>query len=163
MVFGLCGTVLAQDEMPPIPKAGDPAPDFTLTNAIDGDEVNFNKDIKGKAKVTVLSFMNTGCSACLAEVQEISSVVEEVGDKVAAYCLAVDKRGEAVVRSYHETYGFKVSYLLDPDFTIPGMYGFSYTPALVLVDKGGKILYMKGGFNPARDKGTIAKKIKEYL
>lgn len=164
MVFGLCGVTLAQDEPPPIPKVGDQAPDFTLPDAISGDDTNFNKDIKGKSKITVLSFMNTGCSACLAEVQEISNAIEEVGeDKVKAYCLAVDKRGEAVVRTYHETYGFKVNYLLDPDFSTPGMYGFSYTPALVIVGKDGKILYTKGGFNPSRDRGTIAAKIKELI
>ena len=161
----LCGfalPVLAQEEEPPVLKVGDQMADFNLKEAIMGRDVSFSKDFKGKAKMTAVVFMNTGCSACLAELQEVNEAVATLGkDTLQAVAIAVDKRGEAVVKAYNETHKFDVTYLLDTEFTLPPMYGFSYTPAMIIVDKKGSIVYAKGGYNPHRDKGKVAEKLKE--
>jgi peroxiredoxin len=157
------GNVIAEEEAGPA-KVGDAVPDFTLKDALSGEDVNFGKDIKGGKKITALIFMNTGCSACLAEIREINDFIteEKDGGNINAYAIAVDARGEAVVKGYNERYQFKVNYLLDPDFTLPPVFGFSYTPALVVIDKDGKIVATQGGYNPARDKGKIKELFKKH-
>jgi len=154
------GTTVFAEEMK-VAKEGDNAPEFSLTNPISGKTVSFMKDIKGKT--SALIFMNTGCSACLAEVQEVNDLKKDVGDKLTVWAIAVDKRGEAVVKAYAEQYQFDVNYLIDPTFTLPPQFGFSYTPALVIVNKDGKIVLTRGGYNPAAAKGELTKAIKAKL
>ena len=142
LVLSFAGGVFAQEAE--FAKEGDPLPEFTLPNALAEGDVT-SKDISGTKGLVAMVFMNTGCSACLAEIKEVSETVDNVGaDKVTAYAIAVDKRGKAVVESYNSTYGFKVTYLLDPSFTIPPMFGFSYTPAIVLAKDGNFFLFEEG-------------------
>jgi thioredoxin-related protein len=76
--------------------------------------------------------------------------------------IAVDIRGEKLVKSYSEHYKYNVDYLLDPRFTIPPVYGFNYTPALVLLDKSGKVVYKKGGYSPT-EADALIQTIQELL
>jgi peroxiredoxin len=137
-------------------------PEFTAVNYPEEKQVS-GKEIVGSAKVTALVFFNTGCSSCLAELTEASAAVKAVNDpaKLAVYGIAVDKRGAKSVAAYDESNKFNVKYLLDADFKIPPMFGFRYTPAMVIVDKSGKIMEVKGGFDPAADKGTVQKLLTE--
>lgn len=145
-------------------KTGDLVPDFTLKNGLAAADVNFARDIVGKSTVSVLLFFNTGCSACMAELDEASTAAKELGDdKLMVYAIAVDRRGEQAVKAYHEIYKHRATYLLDPTFTIPPKFGFSYTPASLLVDKAGKIVFMKGGYDPVRDNGVITREIMNAL
>lgn len=146
---------------PPVAKVGDAVVDFTLPDPISGKKINFMKDIKGKT--TAIVFMNTGCSACLAELTEIDKLKKDVKDKLNIVAVAVDKRGEAVVKAYAEAYQFDVTYLIDPSFTLPPAYGFNYTPAMILVNKEGKIVLSMGGFNPSTDSGKTAAAVKKLL
>ena len=148
-------------EAPKVVKVGDVVPEFSLTDPISGKKVSFEKDIKGKT--TAIVFMNTGCSACLAELMEMNDLKKEVKDKLQIYAIAVDKRGEAVVKAYAEQYQFDVNYLTDPNFTMPPVYGFSYTPAMILVDKAGKVSHSSGGYMPGADAGKLASAIKKLI
>lgn len=151
----------APAEKPPIPKVGDAFKDFTIKDA-DGKSVNFNSDIKGKSKYTALIFMNTACSACMAEARIVNAVASENKD-LAVYAILVDARGEAAVAAYKERNPLpNVKFLLDKDFSIPPVYGYTYTPAMVLVDKGGVILESKGGFLASQGE-EFAKKLKGML
>lgn len=156
--------VLADEQSKTPFKVGDMMPDFTLKNGLTGTDVNFNNDIKGKSELLVVVFFNTGCSACMAEMDESSKTAKELGDdKVKVYGVAVDRRGEQAVKAYDEIYKFHVTYLLDTSFTMPPRFGFSYTPASLLLDKNGKIMFMKGGFDPVKDFGVIMNEIKNAL
>jgi thiol-disulfide isomerase/thioredoxin len=106
--------------------------------------------------------MNTTCSACQAEVVLLSKLAAMHEGKLDVYLIAVDMRGKNLVKSYHENYKYNVEYLLDPRFSLPPHYGFGYTPALVLLDKTGKILYKKGGYYPA-DADALIKSIEDLL
>jgi peroxiredoxin len=178
VTVGLCGSTIAADKKAPAPaapaapaaaaapapepvyKVGDAVPEFKLKNAITGEQVSFEKGIKGKAKHTIILFMNTGCSSCLAELMEVDAATKGNKDFVV-YGIAVDKRGEEVVKAYYDQYRIEVNYLVDPEFKMPPMFGFEYTPAMIIVDKNGKIKEAKGGFNPNRDKGKIAEMLKK--
>ena len=53
--------------------------------------------------------------------------------------------------------------MLDPEFTQPRRYGFNYTPGLILADSAGKIVVVKGGFNPVADGDMLRKEIESRL
>ncbi len=166
LLIGLCASVVTAAEAPKAaPKplgVGDKVADFNLTDGITGTPVSFAKDILGKGKLTAISFMNTACSACAAEIRFLSQLAGKYPEfKLVA--MAVDSRGEAVVKSYNENNKFNASYVLDPEFTQPPKYGFNYTPALLLVDKSGKVVLSKGGFNPMEDPEGLTKTVESYV
>jgi len=144
-----------------IPGVGDMVPDFTL-KTLDGKEISFSKDIKGKHDVTFIIFMTTSCSACQAEVSAVNDIVQKYGDKVGLYCIAVDLRGAETVKPYADTYKYMATYLLDPKFSVPRMFGFAYTPSVILVDKEGRIVFKKGGYMPG-DEDMLAEKVYEMV
>lgn len=140
----------ATEEPAPITvqNVGDTVADFALPDGLNGAPVKFSSDILGQAdKLIALVFMNTSCSACQAEVSLMSRLAEKYGDKFKVYVIAVDMRGAQLVKGYDASYKYNVQYLLDPEFTIPPLFGFNYTPAMVLINKKGEILYKKGGYD----------------
>lgn len=126
---------------------GQPVPEFSLPG-LDGQPVSFVRDIRGKAPLTVLLFMTTACSACLDELKEINEFASKHPGKVDLWAVAVDLRGAQTVGPYQQSNRFRVKYLLDPKFSLPRVFGFNYTPSLVVVDAGGVILHKKGGYAP---------------
>ncbi|OYV98006.1 MAG: hypothetical protein B7Z62_04830 [Deltaproteobacteria bacterium 37-65-8] len=128
-------------------QVGQPVPEFSLSG-LDGRPVSFHKDIRGKAPLTVIFFMTTACSACYEEIREIHDFVSKHPGKVDAWAVAVDLRGAQTVGPYQQTNRFRVNYLLDPKFSLPRLFGFHYTPSLVVVDANGVILHKKGGYAP---------------
>lgn len=126
---------------------GQPVPEFSLPG-LDGQPVSFVRDIRGKAPLTVLLFMTTACSACFDELKEIHEFASKHPGKVDAWAVAVDLRGAQTVGPYQQSNRFRVRYLLDPKFSLPRVFGFHYTPSLVVVDAGGVILDKKGGYAP---------------
>jgi peroxiredoxin len=128
-------------------QVGQPVPEFSLSG-LDGRPVSFRKDIRGKAPLTVIFFMTTACSACYEEIREIHDFASKHPGKVDAWAVAVDLRGAQTVGPYQQSNRFRVNYLLDPKFSLPRLFGFHYTPSLVVVDANGVILHKKGGYAP---------------
>lgn len=128
-------------------KVGQPVPDFSLVG-LDSQPISFRKDIRGKAPLTVFLFMTTSCSACYEEMREIHDFVLKHPGKVEAWAVAVDLRGAQTVGPYQQTNRFRMKYLLDPKFSLPRVFGFHYTPSLVVVNANGVILHKKGGYAP---------------
>lgn len=151
----------APAEKPPILKVGDAVKNFTIKDG-DGKDVTFETDIKGKSKYTALVFMNTACSACMAEARIINGIAGENKD-LAVYAILVDARGEQAVAAYKERNPIpNVKFLIDKEFTIPPVYGYTYTPALVVADKSGVIIESKGGFLASQGE-EFAKSFKSLL
>jgi peroxiredoxin len=128
-------------------RVGQPVPEFTLPG-LDGQPVSFRKDIRGKAPLTVIFFMTTACSACYEEIREINEFSAKHPGKLEAWAVAVDLRGAQTVGPYQQSNRFRMKYLLDPKFTLPRVFGFNYTPSLVVADANGVILHKKGGYAP---------------
>ena len=76
--------------------------------------------------------------------------------KIAA--ISVDSGNPARVKRYQEHFGFEFPFFHDPDFKTPDLFGFSFTPALVLIGKDGKIALLKGGYRPG-DETELEEKI----
>lgn len=149
-------------EAPKILAVGDKAAGFTLNEGLTGNPISLEKDIIGKSKLLAISFMNTACSACNAEIRLLSQMAEKYPD-LNVVAMAVDSRGGAMVKTYNEANKFKVTYVLDPEYTQPPKYGFNYTPAMILLDKSGTILMVKGGFNPHKDADSLIKAVESNL
>ena len=132
---------------------GDKAPNFKLRDGLSGEIVEL-KDLLGN-EVIALTFMNTTCSACQAEVSLLSKLADKHAGKLKVYLIAVDMRGEKLVKSYAENYKYNVEYLLDARFSVPPAYGFNYTPAMVLLNKSGEIIYKQGGYTPTKADALI--------
>ncbi|MHB8764746.1 MAG: peroxiredoxin family protein, partial [Deferrisomatales bacterium] len=72
--------------------------------------------------------------------------------------VSVDSGSPARVKRYKEHFGFNFAFLHDPEFKTPELFGFSFTPALVLVGRDGKIAVLKGGYRPG-DEAEIEAKV----
>jgi len=128
-------------------EVGQPVPEFSLPG-LDGQPVSFEKQIRGKAPVTLLFFMTTACSACYEELQEIHDFVGRNPGKVDVWCVAVDLRGAQTVMPFQKANNFRVKYLIDPKFSLPRTLGFNYTPSLAVIDARGVVVHKKGGYSP---------------
>jgi len=128
-------------------EVGQKVPEFALPG-LDGETVSYEKQIRGKAPVTVLLFMTTACSACFEELREIHEFVGRNPGKVDAWAVAVDLRGAQTVGPYQKANRFRVGYLIDPKFQLPRLFGFHYTPSLAVLDARGVLLHKKGGYAP---------------
>jgi len=133
---------------------GQPVPEFSLPG-LDGVPVSFEKEIRGKAPLTMLFFMTTACSACFDELKELDEFVRRNPGKVDVWCVAVDLRGATTVGPYQETNRFRVTYLIDPKFSLPRTFGFNYTPSLAIVDPRGVVLHKKGGYSPTESLSDV--------
>lgn len=140
-------------------EVGQRIPDFSLPS-LEGGEVSFEKDIQGKAPLTLLFFMTTACSACFDELRELDEIVAKNPGKVAIWCVAVDLRGAQTVAPYQQANRFRARYLIDTKFTLPRAFGFSFTPSLAVVDAKGVLLHKKGGYVP---NGRMSDVIRTFL
>lgn len=140
-------------------EVGQKVPEFSLPG-LDGSAVSFEKQIRGKAPLTLLFFMTTACSACYEELREIDGFVRRNPGKVDVWAVAVDLRGSKTVGPYQETNRFRVNYLVDPRFSLPRKFGFNYTPSLAVIDPKGIVLHKKGGYSPSE---TLSDLIRTFL
>jgi peroxiredoxin len=129
-------------------EVGQRVPEFSLAT-LDGSQVSYEKQIRGKAPVTLLFFMTTACSACYEELKEINDFLGKNQGRIDAWCVAGDLRGTQTVIPFAKANSFRVRYLVDPRFSLPRVFGFNYTPSLAVIDARGILLYKKGGYNPS--------------
>ncbi len=131
-------------------EVGQAVPEFSLSG-LDGGPVSFQRNIRGRAPLTILFFMTTACSACFDEIKEIHEFAGRNPGKIDVWCVAVDLRGAQTVAPYAKGNRFRVSYLIDPKFSLPRKFGFTYTPSLAILDPRGVVLHKKGGYTPSEN------------
>ncbi|HEY3490327.1 MAG TPA: redoxin domain-containing protein [Candidatus Deferrimicrobiaceae bacterium] len=140
---------------PPKPlEVGQRVPEFSLSS-LTGGQVSYERQIRGKAPVTLFFFMTTACSACYEELKEINDLLARNQTRIDAWCIAVDLRGAQTVAPFAKANNFRVRYLVDPKFSLPRVFGFNYTPSLAVIDAKGVLLYKKGGYSPSEKVSDI--------
>lgn len=136
---------------------GDPLPAITLPDAATEKPLDLAAHLQGS--VGAISYMQTSCAACRQELLALKDLRGKYPElKVVA--ISVDSGNPARVARYREHFGFDFPFVHDPDFKTPELFGFSFTPALVLVTKDGTIGLLKGGYRPG-DEVELEKKILE--
>jgi len=134
---------------------GDALPDLRLAN-VSNDQV---EDVAAvfAGSVGAISYMQTSCAACRKELMALKDLQAKYPSlKIAA--ISVDSGNPARVKRYQEHFDFEFPFFHDPDFKTPDLFGFSFTPALVLVGRDGKIALLKGGYRPG-DEVELEQKI----
>lgn len=149
----LAGVVMAEDA-PKIYK-------FTLKNIESGQDVSLDS-LLGSTPV-VLSFAQTACSMCREEMVFLKEFQNANVGKIKVVVILADlKPSLDLVKSLKKDYMLEFDFLSDPAFKVPDAYGFSYTPAAVLLDKEGKVLEQFGGFSTSQ-KIDMKKKLSAHL
>lgn len=133
-------------------EVGDPIPKVILNNVKTNQASTLSEISKGK--ITVIVYMQTSCAACRKELEAIKNMLNFCPD-LNVIAISVDAGSPARILKYVEHYQFPFTFLHDPGFTTPEMFGFSYTPATVVIGKDGKILLLKGGFRRGDEKKLL--------
>ena len=137
-------------------KIGDTAPDFSLPN-LATDKMESLKDYLGKP--IVLFFIQSACYSCLQEAKALKALKEQYPG-VEVIAVGVDLLGKPMLVSWASHNNINYPVLLDPIFSVPEKYGFTYTPSSVIIDKAGKIALIHSGFRIS-DVKLFEEKMKE--
>ncbi|HAE38100.1 MAG TPA: hypothetical protein DCG57_05600 [Candidatus Riflebacteria bacterium] len=140
-------------------KIGDKAPEFSLPN-LSTDKMEHLKDYLGKP--TILFFIQSACYSCLQEAKALQELKTSYGDKINIVAVGVDLLGKPMLVSWAAHNNINYPVLLDPIFSVPEKYGFSFTPSSVIIDKDGLVSFIHAGYRPA-DIKIFEDKIKELL
>ena len=135
------------------------APAFHLED-FDGKTFSLNEHL-GK-DVVLLDFWATFCVPCLSELNTYSDIQKRYPDlKIAA--ISVDQPQTAArVRSFAKSKAFPFSVLLDPEQQAYRLYNVAVLPTTILIDRSGRIIFRKEGFEPGDEK-ELEKRIAELL
>ena len=140
-------------------KIGDVAPEFSLPN-LSTDKMESLKDYLGKP--IVLFFIQSACYSCLQEAKAMKDVKAKYGNKLNIIAVGVDLLGKPMLVSWAAHNKLNYPVLLDPIFSVPEKYGFSYTPSMVIIDKNGKVAFIHAGYRE-KDLVVIEEKVKELV
>lgn len=164
--LGMAGVAVAEEpakaEVEKLLAVGNQMKDFTLPS-LGGAELSFNKDIKGKKDLAVLVIMTTACTMCQMEIASVNDMMSKYGAKMDLYAVSVDIKGEETLKPYAEAYKYNATYLLDSKFSVGKMFGFRFTPAAIILDKSGKVVYLKGGKRGLGEETPLEEKIASLL
>jgi peroxiredoxin len=128
------------------PKVGDPIVPFTL-DTDEGQKLD-SATLVGKGPL-VLSFVNTTCSSCNDEMQDMKKFIDKNPGKVQYFPIIVDARPNLTVKPFKQGTGYTFTFLLDPGYMYGRKYGATYSPFTVVTDKDGKIVKMFNGYGEA--------------
>jgi peroxiredoxin len=133
-------------------SGGGGASDFT-TRDIDGKTVRLS-DHLGKETI-LIDFWATYCEPCRAEFPHLQKIYEQQKAK-GFVVLAVSMDGPetvATVPQIARSYDVTFPVLLDEDSSIASMYNPKKSaPLSVLIDKNGRIVRVREGYNPGDEK-----------
>jgi len=154
LAFGAvaCGTETASTGGAKAAPAAMSAQDFT-TRDVDGKTVRMS-DHLGK-EIILVNFWSTFCQPCLAQfphVQRLYDAKKAQGFTV----LAVSMDGSETIQNvpaFAKRNGLTFPVLLDEDSRIASLYNPKKAePLTVLIDKSGKIVKVREGYNPGDEK-----------
>lgn len=124
-------------------KVGQAVPDFTVT-AVDGKTYQMSK-LKGKT-VLLIFFSNT-CPGCLKELKEVEATIwPEFKSRNIVFLAMGRKNTTEEVNKFKEKHGFTMPMAPDPEKKIYNLFFTKYIPRNVLINKEGKIIYQKQGY-----------------
>jgi thiol-disulfide isomerase/thioredoxin len=141
----------AEGEAPEMPelsvKAGDPAPDFKLSD-LDGKEVTL-ASLKGK--VVLLDFWATWCGPCKAAMPTIQKLhdeykVKDEGKDVVILGVNTWEQKPEAAKEYMTKKKFSYGCLMKGD-ELAAAYGVKGIPTLVIIGKDGKVAKVEVGLS----------------
>jgi thiol-disulfide isomerase/thioredoxin len=120
------------------------AEDLMMKPLDGGDKVNI---VNGKP--TIVAIMQSACGVCLQELQAIQKWQDANPGKAQLSIVNVDMvPSKERLEAYAAKLELKGDWYLDPEFAFGARFGLTFTPVTVLMDEGGKVLFLVRGFNP---------------
>jgi peroxiredoxin len=138
---------------------GESLPELELVDVESGEKKQAAALLRGS--VGAIVYMQTSCAACRKELMALKEIQVEFPE-LKVVVISVDSGNPARVKRYMEHFEFTFPFLHDPEFKTPELFGFSFTPALVLTDKKGQIALLKGGYRPG-DEVELERRITALL
>lgn len=137
----LCGAAWASG-----PKAGVPAPDFSLPSLVDGGKKLSLKSLAGR--VVVVDFWASWCAPCAKTLPRLSKLRR---DGLAVLALSIDEdRAKALdFLDRKERTAPSLSYLHDAKRAVAEAYDPGGMPSLFIVDRKGVLRYRHDGYTEA--------------
>ncbi len=135
------------------------AEDWTL---VDDSDASINYYTDSGNKVSVILFWATWCPYCRSLMPYIQELADEYKDnEVKFYALNVWEDRDP--KRYFQKYGFTFHLMMRADLTAED-YGVKGTPALFVIDKSHRIIYVrKSGENDVAVKDAMQKAIEQAL
>lgn len=114
--------------------------DFQLTNAA-GRVIDFNEF---RGKTIFINFWATWCPPCIAEMPDIHSLYEEMGDQVAFVMISQDDEAEKALRFVdRKGYEFPIYFLRT---RLPEVFNHRSIPTTFVVSPDGRVVVNHSGF-----------------
>lgn len=141
LMFCLAGVPSVRAEKPPL---GDTAPDFTLRS--DGPYNLRLSEQKGYVLVTV--FWSSWCRSCVEMLQGVEAMQSQFNDYgLKVWTITVDKDREDAL-DFHARYNLDLPVLFDEDYFVSERYDIAELPSLAVMDRDGRLRYLKDGYQP---------------
>lgn len=123
--------------LPPAPKKGHPAPDFTLAT-LEGDEVSLN-DFRGKP--VIVNFWASWCGPCRLEMPDLQETFTEREDELTVLGVNLTERDGDLdeVAGFIDEFDLTFPIVLDEDGAVADLYQVRGQPASVFIDADGTV------------------------
>lgn len=123
------------------------APAFNL------QAVSSDFDPGRSGKIVVLDFFSTTCVPCIAELPQLMAASSDLRDRgdVQFVLVASDKGDDTPdkFRTFAERRHVNLPLAFDPEGKAHDSFGLTGVPALVIVDRAGRVRFTHEGYNPA--------------
>lgn len=110
-------------------------------------------DPSSSGKILVLDFFSTTCVPCIAELPHLAAAREDLSDRRdVQFVLVASDRGDDTpekFRAFAERRHVTMPLAFDPEGTAHDNFGLRGVPALVVLDRAGRVRFTHEGFNPA--------------
>lgn len=103
-------------------------------------------DTGSVSKRSMFVFVNSACGMCAREVLDLEKNADKMGS-VDIYLVAVDVQKDRAAEKYAQ-FEKKFKLLHDPEYQFGENVDFYQTPATLILDKGGKIVFKAAGYRP---------------
>ena len=125
----------------------DSAPVFNLQAVGNGFEPS------SSGKIMVIDFFSTTCVPCIAELPHLIAARSDLSDRGdVEFVLVASEKGEDTpekFRAFAERRHLTVPLAFDPEGRAHDSFGVTGVPAIVVIDKTGRVRFTHEGFNPA--------------
>lgn len=137
-----CAVGFAADEKPEVvygKNVGDVAKPVEL-KSLDG-KASVKTDALGKP--TVFMLVSSVCTACMAELREVSANLEGITKTKDVYAVVIDMDPARAAEAMSK---FNLPMLGDSEWNLGGSVGLTSAPGTVIISPEGKIVYKKFGY-----------------
>lgn len=158
LALALCGCATSSSTSasgapgPSTSAASSSLPDFAL-NTVDGETVRLSDHV-GKG-VVVLAFWDTWCEPCKTELPHLQEIYARHKDQgLTVLAVAMDDPSTlSQVAPYVRRTGLTFPVLLDTETKAANLYNRQKSaPYTVVIDRGGKVVSEKAGYEPGAEK-----------